>query len=231
MGVLYRLIKKGKEMDLKLKEVAKLLKVSEKTIYRWIKDEKIPYYRINHQYRFRTDEINQWAVNNKYDISETDIETYSNNPVSISSSLKNGGIYYHITGNDMPTTLSDAVNLINIPHGLNRSTILTNLIRREEMAPTAMGNGIAFPHPRTPIVTDITSESLSICFLDTPLEGYALDNIPIHTILIILSATQTRHLQLISKLSFLCRQEKFIELLRTRALREDILSYIAQLFK
>ena len=70
-------------MDLKLKEVAELLKVSEKTIYRWVKDGKIPCYRINHQYRFRTDEINQWAVSNKYEIAEINLEKDSSIPVSI----------------------------------------------------------------------------------------------------------------------------------------------------
>lgn len=215
-------------MDLKLKEVAKLLKVSEKTIYRWIKDEKIPYYRINHQYRFRSDEINQWAVSNKYEITGIDVNTTFSDPISIAKSLKNGGIYYHIAQNNMSELLSNAVDLINIPRGLDKETILTHLIHREEMAPTAVGNGIAFPHSRTPIVADIASESISICFLDTPICDYALDGIPIHTIIIILSANQTRHLQLLSKLSFLCRQETFIALLEKQSLREKIISYIDQ---
>ncbi len=39
-------------MDLKQKDVAELLNVSESTIKRWVADGKIPYYRLNNQYRF-----------------------------------------------------------------------------------------------------------------------------------------------------------------------------------
>jgi len=213
-------------MDLKLKEVAELLKLSEKTIYRWVKDGKIPCYRINHQYRFRTDEINQWAVSNKYAIMEIGVEQNSSEPVSVLNSLDNGGIYYHISGNNITEILTNAVSLINMPVSLGKETVLMHLIKREDMASTAIGNGIAFPHPRNPMVSDTALESLSICFLNTPIKDYSLDNIPIHTLIIILSATQKRHLQMLSKLSFLCRQEKFTELLKTQVLREKIIDYI-----
>jgi len=36
-------------MDLKIKDVAELLNVSETTIRRWLKDGKIPAYQLNHQ--------------------------------------------------------------------------------------------------------------------------------------------------------------------------------------
>jgi len=56
-------------MDLKMKDVAELLQVSEKTIYRWIGENKIPAYRINHQYRFNLAEINEWVLQNKISVS------------------------------------------------------------------------------------------------------------------------------------------------------------------
>ena len=213
-------------MDLKLKEVAELLQVSQKTIYRWVKDKKIPCCRINHQYRFRSDEINQWAVSNKYEIGEVASDNNSTEPVTLSHSLGNGGIYYHVDGDDMTEVLADAIELINIPVGVDQKTVLAHLLRREEMAPTAVGSGIAFPHPRTPIVAEPGSESLSICFLNRAISGYSLDDIPIHTIIIILSSTQERHLRLLSRLSFICRQDKFIKLMENQALRGEIMDYV-----
>ena len=52
-------------MELKIKDIVDLLQVSEKTVYRWIKDKKIPCYRINHQYRFNRAEINEWILSSK----------------------------------------------------------------------------------------------------------------------------------------------------------------------
>ncbi len=50
-------------MDLKLKDVTELLNVSETTVKRWISDGKIPYYRLNNQYRFSRSEIENWVLN------------------------------------------------------------------------------------------------------------------------------------------------------------------------
>ena len=52
-------------MDLKLKDVTELLNVSETTIKRWISDGKIPYYRLNNQYRFSRSEIENWVLSCK----------------------------------------------------------------------------------------------------------------------------------------------------------------------
>lgn len=49
-------------MDLKIKDVADLLNVSETTIRRWLTDGKIPAYKINHQYRFNRLEIEDWVM-------------------------------------------------------------------------------------------------------------------------------------------------------------------------
>src|SRR5579863_1265194 len=49
-------------MDLKIKDVAELLRVSETTIRRWLADGKIPAYRIHHQYRFSRIEIENWMM-------------------------------------------------------------------------------------------------------------------------------------------------------------------------
>ena len=52
-------------MDLKIKDVAELLNVSETTIRRWLQENKIPAYKLNHQYRFSTAEIEDWVLSCK----------------------------------------------------------------------------------------------------------------------------------------------------------------------
>ena len=54
-------------MDLKIKDVADLLNVSESTIRRWISDGKIPAYRINQHYYFSRTEIENWVISHKLD--------------------------------------------------------------------------------------------------------------------------------------------------------------------
>lgn len=211
-------------MDLKLKELAELLQVSTKTIYRWINDNKIPYYRINHQYRFRTDEINQWAASNKIDVGLK--ETVTERAVTVLNSLQNGGIYYDIPGNSVAEVLTNSVAQINLPSEIKNEDLLRHLLKREELASTAVGNGIAFPHPREPLISSNRDESLSLLFLQNQINYNALDKKPVSVLFLILSSNQKRHLQLLSQLSHYCRQNDFITFLNSSPQRQDILTYL-----
>ena len=56
-------------MKLLVKDAARLLDVSEKTVYRWIKQGSIPAYRLNEQYRFNRAELLEWATARRISIS------------------------------------------------------------------------------------------------------------------------------------------------------------------
>ena len=216
-------------MDLKIKDVAELLQVSEKTIYRWIKENKIPSMRINWQYRFNRDAINEWVLKNNISVAEPISDrTESARKSDIVECLKKGGIHYKVNGCTVEEILRNAVELINVPAGLDKETIVWHLLKREAMMTTALGSGIAIPHPRTPLISDISCESVSMCFLNSPVDFKALDNVPVTVLFIVLSANQPRHLQILSQISHICRKDEFIGLIRKQALREEIFDYIVK---
>jgi len=49
-------------VDLKIKDVAELLNVSETTVRRWLKDGKNTSLSMNRQYRFSRGEIEDWML-------------------------------------------------------------------------------------------------------------------------------------------------------------------------
>lgn len=49
-------------MDLQVRDVARILDVSEKTLYRWLKAGTIPFHRVGDLYRFNRAEILEWAT-------------------------------------------------------------------------------------------------------------------------------------------------------------------------
>ena len=226
--------------DLKLKDVAGILQVSEKTIYRWIKDEKIPYYRINHQYRFIYEDIINWMNENRggnkqtQRIDEKKIDTANRENsrqdmpcLNLAHCTLKGGIYYRVEGETVPDILLSAVKLINIPENIPREKVLAKLLMRENMASTSIGDGIAFPHPRAPILNQTAGEIVSICFPEKPVDSAnSIDAKPIHTFIVILSATNEQHLKIMSKLAFLCRQNHFSELLKKQAARSAIYQFL-----
>ena len=49
-------------MDLRVRDVAKLLNVSEQTVYRWVRERSLPAHRVGEQYRFNRVELQEWAA-------------------------------------------------------------------------------------------------------------------------------------------------------------------------
>lgn len=214
-------------MDLKIKDIVELLSVNEKTVYRWIKDKKIPCYKINHQYRFNRAEINEWILLNKIEMSSTFIPE-SASKISLAKLIESNGIVENIPGKNLHEVLQNAVDKIKTPDDLSKQDIISALINREELMPTAIGKGIAIPHPRNPIITNPQNASVSVCYLETPLNFSALDNENVHTLFILLSASPKMHLEILSRVSFLCHQENFLNLLKSKAPKDEVINFISK---
>ncbi len=209
-------------MELKLKDAAKLLNVSEKTIYRWIADNKIPFYKINSQFRFKREELEQWAKGKNDDVgSPQNIPTTHINAVDL---ISRGGIHYRVEGSIPFDIIKNCMKIIPLPGGIDREKTTKLLIEREEMMPTGIGKGVAVPHPRHPKLNSVESEFASICFLEKSVDFGSLDGELIHTVIILVCANTARHLRAISEISFLCLKTSVFDLLMKRALREEIMT-------
>jgi PTS system nitrogen regulatory IIA component len=214
-------------MDLKIKDVCALLGIPEKTLVSWIKEGKIPAYDVRHQYFFNSAEIQEWVLKNKWPVSKNILDmALTNIPVSLNKLLKKGGIAYGIKGHDAVQAITNSISVINLPAGLDRQTLTSTLLEREEMMPTAMGKGIAIPHPRNPIVSDIENENVSLCFLEEGADFQALDGEKVTSMFIVLCANARRHLEILSRIAYLCQQEDFMALIKKQACEKDLLEYI-----
>jgi nitrogen PTS system EIIA component len=216
-------------MNLSVRDTAALLKVSEKTIYRWIKQESIPAYRMQDQYRFNRAEILEWATSRHLNVS-TEIfhepESDGQPAPSLFAALETGGVFYRVSGSDKEAALREVVALLRLPEEVDRDFLLRVLLAREAIAPTAVGDGIAVPHVRNPVVLHVGRPSLSLCFLERPIEYGALDGKPVDTLFTIISPTTRAHLHLMSKLSFVLRDEGVQRAVRGQEPRQQILREI-----
>jgi len=91
---------------------------------------------------------------------------------------------------------------------------------------TAIGKGIAIPHPREPMIQNPGEQSISLCFLDSKIDYNSLDGEYVSILFFILSSNPKNHLELLYKIIFLCHQKDFIALLQRQALRNEIYQYI-----
>ncbi|HED01146.1 MAG TPA: helix-turn-helix domain-containing protein [Proteobacteria bacterium] len=218
-------------MNLMVRDAARLLKVSEKTIYRWITQGKLPACCVNEQYRFNRVELLEWATARRINVSpEIFSEPASELPMpGLGASLQAGGIHYRISGKNREEVLLALVEHMRLPEGVDRDFLFRVLLAREELGSTGVGDGIAIPHLRNPVIIHVTSPIVMLCFLETPVDFGALDGKPVHTVFTVASPTVRVHLHVLSRLSFILRNDEFRELLRVQGSREDIFAAIAEI--
>ncbi|WP_028323158.1 PTS sugar transporter subunit IIA [Desulfatirhabdium butyrativorans] len=214
-------------MQLGVKDIAGMLAVSEKTIYRWIKQKKLPAYRVNDQYRFNRAEILEWATASRINVSpDLACEPQSADvPLPrLDEALEMGGIHYRVNGNTPSDVLGAVVQLMHLPDEVDKSFLLQVLIAREALGSTGIGDGIAIPHLRNPIVLHIQRPMISLCFLENPIDFRALDGKPVNVLFTLISPTVRAHLHLLSKLSFALRDPQFKSVIIQEGSRDEIMS-------
>ena len=213
-------------MKLTVRDAAQLLSVTEKTIYRWIKQGSIPAYQISDQYRFNRAELLEWATSRRINVSpEIFAEPNGSEvpPPSLSEALKAGGVHYRVGGTDKPSVLHAIVDMIKLPEEVDREFLYQVLLAREALGSTGMGEGIAIPHVRTPIVLHLARPLVTLCFLERPVDFGAIDGQPVRTLFTLISPTVRAHLHLLSRLGFALRDPDFKKAVLTQASREEIL--------
>jgi len=218
-------------MELTVKDVANLLSVTEKTIYRWLKQGSLPAYRVTNHYRFNRAELLEWATSHQINVSADLFREPNNAQVpmhSLLEALTLGGIHYRVEGHDKESALANVVGLMRLPPDVDRDFLLQVLLAREALASTAIGDGIAIPHVRNPIVLHVTEPTVCLCFLEEPIEFNSLDGKPVHCLFTLVSPTVKTHLYLLSRLAYVLRERSFRDVIERQGSREKILSEIAR---
>ena len=114
--------------------------------------------------------------------------------------------------------------MLPLPEDTDTEMLLRLFQAREAAASTGIGDGIALPHVRNPIVLNVTRPSITLCFLEKPVEFGALDGQPVSVLFSMISPTTRCHLQLLTRLSFALHDAQFKEVVKRHGSAEDILS-------
>ncbi|MBU1086577.1 MAG: PTS sugar transporter subunit IIA [Candidatus Omnitrophica bacterium] len=216
-------------MDLLLRDIVKIFQVSEQTIQTWIGKKNMPFMKANDQYSFNYIEILDWALEQKINLTQEALafgDSYNQHPTMLYQAIKNGQIHYDIPGDTRETVLKSIVDVLSLPKELNKKSLLQMLISREKMMSTGLGNGIAIPHVRNPVVLNIEQPSISLCFLNKPVDFKALDAKPVFILFVLLSPSVPQHLAILSRLAFCLQNPKLQEFLHAKASCEQILAEI-----
>ncbi|MCX5681885.1 MAG: PTS sugar transporter subunit IIA, partial [Candidatus Omnitrophica bacterium] len=188
-----------------------------------------PAYRIHDQYRFNRAEILDWATANKIGISHEifqEPEDKTTPVLKLTEALKRGGIHYRVNGKNKEAVLRSVVELLRLPEDVNQDLLLKVILAREELGSTGIGDGIAIPHARNPIVLNIPCAIISLSFLEEAVDFGAVDGKPVHCLFTLISPTVRTHLQMLSQMAFGLKDSGVKEAIARQSSRDIILAEI-----
>ena len=191
---------------LTIEEVAKYLRVSERTVYDWAQKGEIPAGKIGTVWRFKKNDIERW-VNER--LSSNSRENAANQIVQIRNILSPDRVIFinQSTKRDALVELSEV--LATAPQVKNKSELTSEILKREELMSTAVGRGIAIPHVRLSSITDLVM-AVGIC--KKPVEDFqTLDDQKVN-LLFMIAAASNQHSYYLKTISYFSAKLKKQEL-------------------
>jgi PTS system nitrogen regulatory IIA component len=196
---------------LTIEEVAKYLRVSERTVYDWAQKGEIPSGKIGTVWRFKKAEVEQW-VNDRLSANRLSPQP---NSIQIETIISPDRVLFLNYSTKRDALLALAENLAAAPQVKNSQELAIEILKREELMSTASGRGIAIPHIRLSSVTDLVV-SIGVSRSDI-MDFQPLDDEPVRLIFMI-AAAYNQHAFYLQTLSF------FSARLKSRELRDALLA-------
>jgi PTS system nitrogen regulatory IIA component len=219
-------------VQLTLRQAAPYFSVNEATLRGWIKKRGLPVHKVNEQLYLNPVELWQWAMENGVVVSRRlldDARQAAEGVPPLSELLQAGGIHTDVGGEDRGGVLREVVARLPLPADYDREFLVTVLEAREAMGSTGIGDGIAIPHARNPILLHVEQPLVALCLLRHPVEFEAVDGLPVHALFVVISPSVPVHLKILARLGLVLRDGELRQLLKARAAAGDVRRRIQEL--
>jgi PTS system nitrogen regulatory IIA component len=190
-------------MRLTPRNVGEMLKVSEATVVQWVKRRGLPGQHVGGWFRFNWSEVFDWALAHQVKVENTAKENALHHPhqVSLADALEAGGVHHRVPGRRLEATLRAVVSRLLLPRSFDRQSLLELFMARESIGCVSVGDGIAIPLVRYPIVLRVPECLATLCFLKHPVGFEAGDGKPARILFCVVSPTVSAHSRLVERLS------------------------------
>lgn len=206
-------------MKLPIEKVASALGLPISTLERWIWQRRVPAQQNGNDILFVRPILEQWAASHQLSLQ---LDTVSSGYLpmdpadTLAAALEQGSVHYDVEGRIIDEVLKSAVDRLTCFSPTVREELFFHVMDRERLASTAVGDGIAIPHPRVLLSQPLEQAMITTCFLTHPVDFNALDGLPVDTLFLLISPTVKLHLHLLSRLSHCIRNPEFLDFVKTR---------------
>jgi PTS system nitrogen regulatory IIA component len=211
-------------MRLTVRQAAQLLQVPEEVVHKWIRDRGLPATRYNEQYWLNKVALAEWAQANRVALLPEPPPKHLQPFPTLAEALAAGGVHRGVKGKAKREVLRAVVSLLRLPEGTDREFVFQMLMAREDQGSTGLGDGIAIPHVRNPIVMHLEKPTVTLCYLDEPIDFGAIDGKPVFALFTMVNPTIRIHLHLFSRLAFALKSAGFLRRVKERASEEQVIA-------
>ncbi|MFO7906970.1 MAG: PTS sugar transporter subunit IIA [Planctomycetota bacterium] len=193
-----------------LADVAEYLQVAEKTVLRMVQRGEIPAAKVASQWRFMRGLIRDWLVGRMQAVPGADGLPDQRAPslLPLREVLRAELMSFDVEPGPKEAVLRQLLApLVRTGFASAPSCLLKGLVERERMMTTAIGHGIAIPHPRRPIGGMFAEPAVAMGICPRGTDFDAIDDQKVHVFFLICATREEIHLNLMAKVAWLSRQD------------------------
>ena len=143
--------------------------------------------------------------------------------------IHKGGVFKDVEGTRPQEIYEKISKMLVLPDSMTSEEVYNALCAREQILSTAVGNGIALPHARSPIMKADGDQRICVVYLKEPIDMKAPDEKKVNVMFILLTSNPQTHLKVLSTLVGLFRKNSFRKLLDEHADEAQLLNAIKEL--
>lgn len=216
-------------MDLNISDISRLLLKPERDILHLVRKKEIPFNIVQDRIVFNKHHIIEWALERNLPMNISNAGKFTEYRIRDIRSLMNPGAFFYDCELEPGTHIEKMISMIQLEPDVDREIIVQLLKSRERMMSTAIGNGIALPHPRVPLMVGHDRPLINFFFLRNPIELNSVDGKPVHTVILLISQTINQHLSLLAHISFLLSKPSFYEVIEKRENYDGIIATVTKI--
>lgn len=148
--------------------------------------------------------------------------------VGLSSLLSRSDVYFNVKGSSPEEAIASLVRLMKLPKGIDRGQLKDALLERESLASTALGEGVALPHPRHLLLSKPEDALVAVGYLAEPVDWKAPDGKPVTLLFLVLSAVTEQHLSTLSAVGKLVMDKDFRSFVAQHPQKQELMEYMEQ---
>jgi len=191
---------------LTISDVQNLLHVPESTIQRWVRQGNLPCTERSGKYYFNRETLLSWAEAKEIHVEKKDLSRKKPSRIEkhnwheLKEAMERGGLHRLKVNYEWDELYRYVSKLI--PYGETiQNQVFEQLVQREELSSTALGHGLAVPHPRIPMKLELQDSLVLSVFLEDPIDLKAPDQKPVFFLFLLLSRKAREHLQFLSQIA------------------------------